>query len=221
MQGFKFVFLWTDLALWALFAAFAAYGWRIARQPPLRATWSRAMRDGATLGAAAVLVIFMLISALDSVHFRGALSSAPGQARDVTFYDTRTASLLDLLLARPLQMRESSYSAPLATHGLIKQNFERDGAIVRDVPRLEFGGAHLAEPERDRAADVLGRVALGMVGGLLVTLLASLALGVWVEREQGPLFARWRAVLAGRTRFPPLFWMYLPISGMTVTFDCT
>ena len=84
----------------------------------------------------------------------------------MTFYDTRTASLLDLLLARPLQMRESSYSAPLATHALIKENFERNGAIVRDVPRLAFGGAHLADPERDWAADVLGRVAAGMVGGL-------------------------------------------------------
>jgi peptide/nickel transport system permease protein len=210
-MSFKFVFLWTDLALLALFAALAAYGWSVSRQPPLRATWGRAMHDGATLGAAAVLVLFMLVSALDSVHFRGALSSAPGQAADVTFYDTRTTSLLDLLLAGPLQMRETSYSAPLGTHALIKENFERNGAIVRDVPRLAFGGVHLADPERDWAADVLGRVALGMVGGLLVTLVASLALSAWVERGQG-LLARWRAVLSGRTRYPwrvPLLTMAL------------
>ena len=84
-DGFKFVFLWTDLALWALFAALAAYGWSMSRQPPLRATWARAMHDGATLGAAAVLALFVLVSALDSVHFRRALPAAPGQApgRDV------------------------------------------------------------------------------------------------------------------------------------------
>ncbi|HEY6513196.1 MAG TPA: ABC transporter permease [Burkholderiaceae bacterium] len=201
-MAFKFVFLWTDLALWALFAAFALYGWRISRQPPLQATWSRAMRDGATLGSAAVLALFVLVSALDSVHFRRALPAAPGQADGVTFYDTRSDSLLDLLLTRPLQMRESSYSAPLATHALIQQNFERDGAIVRDVPRLEFGGAHLADPARDRDADVFGRVALGMAGGLLVAVLTSLALAVAVERVHGSLWARWRAVLAGRTRYP-------------------
>ncbi|HET7528580.1 MAG TPA: ABC transporter permease [Burkholderiaceae bacterium] len=198
----KLVFLWTDLALWALFAVLAAYAWHAARQPPLRATWGKAMRDGATLGAAAVLAIFMLVSALDSVHFRRALPNAPGQAGGVTFYDPRTESLLDLLLTRPLQMREASYSAPLATHALFKENFERDGAIVREEPRLQFGGAQLADPQRDWAADVLARVAWGCAGGLLLTLVASLALSAWVARQQGTLLQRWRAIVNGRTRYP-------------------
>ena len=38
MMGFKFVVLWTDVALWALFAAIAAYGIRVARHDNLRAT---------------------------------------------------------------------------------------------------------------------------------------------------------------------------------------
>src|SRR4029077_20548543 len=107
---FKFVFLWTDLALWALFITLALYAWHASRQPPLRATWGRAMHDGTTLGAAAVLAMFMLVSALDSVHLRRVLPPAPGQVSDMTFYDPRTSSLLDLLLARSLQSRESSYS---------------------------------------------------------------------------------------------------------------
>jgi peptide/nickel transport system permease protein len=199
---FKFVFLWTDLALWALFITLVVYAWHASRQPPLRATWGRAMHDGATLGAAAVLAMFMLVSALDSVHLRRVLPPAPGQASEVTFYDPRTSSLLDLLLTRSLQSRESSYSAPLATHALIQQNFERDGVSVRAVPRLAFGGAHLADPERDWAADVFSRIALGLVGGALLTLAVSLLLSACVGREQGTLLARWRAILAGRTRYP-------------------
>jgi len=201
-MAFKLVFLWTDLALWALFAALAVYGWSASRQPPLRATWARAMQDGATLGAAAVLALFMLVSALDSVHFRGELSSAPGQAPGVTFYDTRTTSLLDLLLARPLQMRESSYSAPLATHGLIKENFERNGAIVRDVPRLAHGGAHLQSPDQEWGADVLSRAAEGVAVGALLTLAVSLGLSLRPGRSQRTWFERWRAILAGRTSYP-------------------
>jgi peptide/nickel transport system permease protein len=201
-MDFKFVFLWTDVALWALFAALAGYGWTVSRQPPLRATWARAMRDGATLGAAAGLVLFILISALDSIHFRGALVAAKGQAPETTFYDTRTSSLLDLLLAQPLQMRESSYSAPLATHALIKANFERDGVMVRDVPRLMFGGAHLSDPERDWAPDVLGRIAVGVIAGALVSLVMSLVLSAWVGREQGSWLRRWRAIVTGRTHHP-------------------
>ncbi|HTP74551.1 MAG TPA: ABC transporter permease, partial [Burkholderiaceae bacterium] len=199
---FKFVFLWTDLALWALFLALAGYAWHAARQPPLRATWGRAMRDSTTLGAAAVLALFMLVSALDSVHFRGALPATAGQASAVTFYDTRTTSLLDLLLSRPLAMRESSYSAPLSTHGLLKENFERDGVTVREVPRLQFGGAHLADPERDWARDVSGRVLAGLLAGALLTLLASIVLAVAVAREHGALLQRWRAIVGGRTRYP-------------------
>ena len=201
-MGFKFVFLWTDLALWALFAALAGYGWTVSRQPPLRAMWAQALRSGATLGAAAVLALFVLISALDSVHFRRALTAVSGQAEGMTFYDTRTSSLLDLLLARPLQMRETSYSAPLATHALLKQAVEREGATVREVPRLDFGGAHLDDPERDWARDVAGRIGIGLGGGVLIALLASIVLSIFIGRDPHSAFARWRALLGGQTRPP-------------------
>jgi peptide/nickel transport system permease protein len=201
-MGFKFVFLWTDLALWALFIALAAYGWNVSRQPLLRATWARALHSGATLGAAAVLALFVLVSALDSVHFRGALPALSGQAAGDTFYDTRTLSLLDLLLARPLQMRETSYSAPLATHALLKQAVERNGVTLREVPRLEFGGAHLEDPERDWGRDVAARVGIGLGGGALVALLASIVLSIFIGRDPHSAFARWRALLSGQTRQP-------------------
>src|SRR5262245_58487981 len=200
-MGFKFVFLWTDLALWALFATLGAYAWHVTRDPQLRNTWSKALHDGAMLASAAVLAIFMLISALDSVHFRRALAATPGQAAGATYYDTHTTSLLDLLLARPLRMRESTYSAPLATHALLKQTVEHDGASVRELPRLVFGGAHLKDAERDWGPDLLRRVALGLAGGALVTVAAALVLGAAVGRK-GTLLARLRAVLAGRTDYP-------------------
>jgi len=199
-MGFKFVILWTDLALWALFAALAAYVWHVSRQPQLRSTWTKALHDGAMLASAAVLSIFMLISALDSVHFRGALALTEGQS--VTYYDTRTTSLFDLLLAKPLLMRESTYSAPLATRALLKEAVERDGVSVRELPRLVFGGAHLEDPERDWLADVLQRVVLGLAGGALLTAAAALALCAWDGRGQGTLLERVRLVMTGRTNYP-------------------
>ncbi|HEU5293954.1 MAG TPA: ABC transporter permease, partial [Burkholderiaceae bacterium] len=178
------------------------------RQPPLRANWGRAMHDGTTLAAAAVLAVFMLVSALDSIHFRRALPRAPGQAAGVTFYDTRTSSLLDMMLDRPLQMRETTYSAPLATHALKKETVERKGVTVRELSRLQYGGAHLKDPERDWLPDVLGRTASGLGAGLLITLVTSIVLGASVGREHGTLATRWRAMIAGHTRYPwrvPLF----------------
>jgi peptide/nickel transport system permease protein len=201
-MGFKFVFLWTDLALWVLFAALAGYGWSVSRQPPLQATWAQAMRSGATLGAAAVLALFVLGSALDSVHFRRALPAMASQTAGVTFYDPHTTSLLDVLLERPLAMREASYSAPLATHALIKQAVERNGVTVREVPRLEFGGAHLTDPQLEWGRDIAERIGLGLAGGALVALLASIVLSFFVGGGALSPLSRWRALLTGRTQQP-------------------
>ena len=202
-MGFKFVFLWTDLALWALFATLAAYVWHVWHQPQLRSTWTKALHDGATLASAAVLLIFMLISALDSVHFRRALAPTRRPGAGASPSTTRTPLRCSICCwPRPLQMRESTYSAPLATQSLLKETVERDGASVREFPRLAFGGAHLKDPERDWAPDVLQRVLRGLAGGALLTVVAALALSAWVDRGQGTLRDRLRAVLSGRTDYP-------------------
>ncbi|MFY9510658.1 MAG: ABC transporter permease, partial [Rubrivivax sp.] len=163
-MGFKFVLLWTDAALWLLFAALAGYVLHVRRSAPLRATWTKVLRDPAALCAALVLLLFLAVTALDSLHFRRQLPAAPGQAAGQVFYDSRAESVLDLVLARQIGMRESSYSSPLAylAHG--KQVVTRDGQPVREFPRLAFGGAHLKDPARDWATDVGTRAAGGAVG---------------------------------------------------------
>ena len=135
-MSFKFVVLWTDVALWAMFAALIAYirHARARARRNCRATWGKVLRDPAALGSAFLLLLFIGVTMLDSVHFRRALAPSAGQAAGTVFYDTRTESLLDLLLARQLQMRESSYSEPLAWRGFAKQPIERDGQTVREHP---------------------------------------------------------------------------------------
>ena len=133
---FKPVLLWTDAALWALLVALGLV--RLARacaQPHLRANWllactrwrhARRWRRCWRCSCSSAL--------LDSVHFRRALPpAASGKPTARAFYDPRTVSLLDVLLAEPLSMRETTYSAPLgharADHA---RNFERNGGTVRE-----------------------------------------------------------------------------------------
>ena len=52
-MGFKFVLLWTDVALYALVAALAFYVWRIRHQPNAKANWLKVLRDPAARGCAA------------------------------------------------------------------------------------------------------------------------------------------------------------------------
>ena len=199
----RIVVLWTDVVLWAMVLALAVYGWRIARSPQLRATWMKVLRDPSSLCAGIVLAAFALITLADSLHFRRALPPAAGAAADApVYYATSTESVLDLLLARPIAMRESNYSAPLATVGFTKEPVERQGEVVRDHPRLQHGGAHLADPERDWLPDVLGRTAIGVFGGLLFTAAVAWALAMALRRQQGGVAAALRAILADRTTLP-------------------
>ncbi|MBL8326120.1 MAG: ABC transporter permease, partial [Rubrivivax sp.] len=200
-MGFKFVILWTDAALWALVAALAGYVLHVRRDAGLRASWLKVARDPAAVSAGLVLLLFVGVTLIDSVHFRRALAPSAGSAQ--VFHDTRTESLLDVLLARQIEMRETSYSRPLATHGHTKEALEIEGRTGRDFPRLKHGGAHLKDPAREWAGDVAARAALGAAGGVLAVVVAALAAAAWLGRGAGGgLALALRDIAGDRTAFP-------------------
>ena len=201
-MGFKFVILWTDVALWLLFATLIGYGFRVVRHDTLRATWRRVLRDAPALCSSLVLLLFVGVTALDSVHFRRALAPAAGQPAGTQFFDTRTESLLDLALARQIGMRETTYSAPLAWQAITKQTVTRDGQSVRELPRLLHGGGHLKNPATEWQADLWQRALLGAAGGLGVALLATLVTAALLARSHGGLGGAWRDILADHTHYP-------------------
>ena len=201
-MGFKFVILWTDVALWALFAAIVGYAWRVSGHDTLRATWRRVLRDAPALCSAFVLGLFVAVTALDSVHFRRELAAASGQAAGQVFYDTRTESLLDVVLARQIGMRETTYSAPLGYRAITKETVTRDGQTLRELPRLLFGGAHLKNPDAEWRADLWQRALLGAAGGLLLALAASGGAALWLGRSHGGAAQAWRDIAADRTHYP-------------------
>ncbi|WP_088280699.1 ABC transporter permease [Ideonella sp. A 288] len=202
MADFKFVLLWTDAALWAMFASIAGYAWRVSRHDHLRATWRKVLLDPAALCAGLVLLAFMLLTAIDSVHFRRALPAEASRPGGQVFYDSRTESLLDLVLARQLAMRETSYSAPLAYRGITKETVTRDGQTLRELPRLLHGGAHLTDPEREWRADVATRAGVGLLGGLALAMVAAAVVAAALGRRHGGMAQAWHDIAADRTRYP-------------------
>jgi peptide/nickel transport system permease protein len=186
-MGFKIVWLWTDLALYALALAGLFYAWRVRHDSRAKATWLKVLRDPAALSSAAVMLVFLSVAMLDSVHFRHALPPAPGApAGTQTFYSTRTESLLDVLMQRQVQMREVSWSAPLAYRGYAKESVQRvDGTTDRDYPRLAYGGAHLKQPQAEWGSDVAQRVLDGVLGGLLVFGVCGFAAAMALRKSHG------------------------------------
>jgi peptide/nickel transport system permease protein len=199
----KLVFLATDIALYGLIVAIAFYVWHAMRTPTLRQTWRGVLHDRVAMAAAVVLVVFLAIAVLDSLHFRPLLPPAPGAAADAApAYSTRTLSVLDALLETPREAREKSYSIPLGTHGYAKESIVVDGKTIRDYPRLQFGGAHLKDPEAEWAGDVAKRSVVGLVGGAVGVVVLWLAVAVLRKRPRTGVGASLQAIWRQTTEVP-------------------
>ncbi len=169
----NFVFLWTDVALFLMVAAVIIYAWRVSRSATARATWARVARSAPAMSSAVVLMFFVVVGLLDSVHFQPRLPQGPDAAPDApVVYSPQVVSLLDTLLDdTALTHQEKTYSAPLAYRQFTKETILQEGGEpYRDFPHLRFGGSHLDNPEAQWLADVTQRAGLGLVGGLAVAL---------------------------------------------------
>ena len=151
MMGFEIVILWSDILIWLLVAAGIGLGFLIAKNPPLLAAWRRVGANRIGMASATVLLAFILIGLLDSIHYRLQLEGKPGQKAS---YAIEVLSVLDAI-AMPLRTRnEKTYSAPFATRLYAKETMDLPGqGTVRDYPRLKYGGKHLDDNEGDATAD--------------------------------------------------------------------
>lgn len=201
-MNFQPVLLWTDILVWLLVAACMAFAWTIARTPVLRSSWHTVLARPMGMASLVVLAVFVLTGLADSLHFRARLDN--GQL------DVEVRSVLDTALGTLNEKTERTYSAPLATHAQAKETIEKpDGRQVRETPRLQFGGAHLVEPEKDWPGNIGKRMASGLACGALASLflaglLAVLMRAVWqcdlktaLARLWFPLSAdlAWRSLL--------------------------
>ena len=198
------VILWSDVLIWLLVVAAVALGTLSCRNPPLRAAWRRVGRSRPGMASATVLIAFVVVGLLDSVHYRPRLESRDHGAPAA--YAIEVLSLLDAV-ATPLRTRhEKTYSEPLATHAYAKESVEtRDAAgrvqLSRDFPRLKHGGAHLAADD-PRDADVSRRVLLATaLAALLSGVLALGAAYLLARRGACSVMTAWRGLWRGDTDF--------------------
>ncbi|MDD3529628.1 MAG: ABC transporter permease [Gallionellaceae bacterium] len=176
------VVLWTDALIFLLVAGLAGLVALVHRHEHLAAPWRRIAADPVAVSAAVVLLAFTAIAVLDSLHYRPALP--PGPHGEVQ-YAPEVKSALDRLLAPLAERQEKTYSAPFATRLYAKEVIIlADDSTVRDYPRLQHGGAHLAAPDAGLATDVALRAAAGLVLAVAAWLLLVLALRKRLRRQQ-------------------------------------
>ena len=137
-------------------------------------------RNKMAMASAIVLLAYLFIGLLDSLHFHPRLDNTGGpEAR----YSTEILSLLDLALGHLRRQNEKTYSAPLAAYAFAKETVERpDGAISQVFPRLKYGGAHLLAPEREMLTDFCIKMLTGVVIGLALWGLSATMIIFYLQR---------------------------------------
>jgi len=162
---------WTDGLFFILLLMLAAMIVRMRGREHLRRPWRKVARSRSAMVSLVILVFYLFIGVLDSIHFLP--SQGQNNNGDVQF-KTEALSLLDWW-ATPIRTRvEKTYSAPFAAYAYARENIRAaDGSTRWDYPRLKFGGAHLADPEREKLGDILVIGGKGLVEGLLVWMLLA------------------------------------------------
>jgi peptide/nickel transport system permease protein len=171
-MSFMPVILWSDALVFLLLASGIASGWYIRGREHLLLPWRRVGQSRMAMVSLLVLSLFFTVGLLDTLHYRAAL---PEQSNGEMVYSPEVLSLFDKL-AEPLRVRtEKTYSAPLAVTLYAKESVtDAQGNVLRNFPRLRYGGAHLAD-ESQRGADVARRATVGALTGLLAGLMLFFA----------------------------------------------
>ncbi|MDZ7842818.1 MAG: ABC transporter permease [Gammaproteobacteria bacterium] len=191
---------WTDALIFLLLVMTVAFAWYARRREHLRGPWRRVGRSRIAMSAMVVLLAYVSVGLLDSIHYRAAQEQV--DASGDTVYSNEVVSVFDRLVAGLRERSEKTYSAPFATHLYTRETVQMpDGTQQRIYPRLEHGGVHLSDPGQS-TGDILGLAALGAVKGIVlwgaVLLLFCL---LWGRRHGHTVGAAFHMVRADRTEF--------------------
>ncbi|KPJ94217.1 MAG: peptide ABC transporter permease [Gammaproteobacteria bacterium SG8_11] len=201
--------LWSDALIYLLVLAIAAFAIEATHKEHLRAPWRHVARRPLAMSALVVLLLYVVVGLLDSVHFRQALEPQEGQTE--IHYSGEELSLLDVILTPLREQQEKTYSAPFATHLYMKETLERDGIQIRDYPRLTHAGSHLDDPEKDKVADIVLKTLLALIEALILWAVILIVLAALLARgKQLTTGNVVKAILRNNTEIP---WL-----AMLVTF---
>lgn len=178
----KWVFLWTDTLIYVLVLAVVTFAVQAQHKAHLRAPWQHVARRPLAMCALVVLSFYISIGLLDSFHFRQSLQDQEGQTQ--VHYSGEVLSLLDVLMTQIRKQQEKTYSAPLATHLFSKEVIETERGQVRDYPRLQFGGAHLNDPESEKVLDISQNIIVSIIITLAIFVVLSVLLAMLLARKR-------------------------------------
>ena len=198
----KPVILWTDALVFVLVAVITGFALYARKREHLREPWLDVLRNRLAMASLVILLGYVIVGLLDSLHLRQALPHESGQTE--VQYSGDVLSLLDLLMGPVRTHVETTYSAPFAAYALARETVIGDDGVQRRLfPRLVYGGVQLKDPATQKTGDILHRCGVGVVeaaafmGAVFVALALSLA-----RRRQTAFADMARRIARGDTELP-------------------
>jgi peptide/nickel transport system permease protein len=139
------IVLWTDALLFLLVFILFGLAVYLRGQEHIQRPLQKITRHKTGMASLVILIFFVVIGLLDSVHFK----AADTKANDII-------SLIDYWATPLREQSEKTYSAPFAATLYGKELIAQpNGTTQWSYPRLEFGGRHLDNPDAEQTADIL------------------------------------------------------------------
>lgn len=167
------IILWTDALIFILILVMLGLAFYLRGKEHIKRPLQKISRSKVGMVSLTVLIAFILIGLLDSVHFK----PADDKGNEII-------SLLDYW-ATPLRKHgEKTYSAPFAATLYSKEIMTlADGGSQWTYPRLQFGGSHLNNPETEKTSDILQKTFYGFAQGASLFLFFMILLWSFLKEQ--------------------------------------
>ncbi|MGZ8227648.1 MAG: ABC transporter permease [Methylococcaceae bacterium] len=169
------IVLWTDALLFLLVFVLLGLGVFLRGKEHIQRPLQKIAGSKTGMVSLVVLVFFVLIGLLDSVHFK----SDSDKSNEII-------SLIDYLATPLREHGEKTYSAPFAVTLYGKEmTVLADGSTQWDFPRLEFGGRYLDDPDTQHIPDIVKKTLYGLFqGAFLIGFILLLLWGFLAEQHK-------------------------------------
>ncbi len=155
------VILWTDALVFLLLSLIIVVAILMRRDRQLREQWYSVFHSKIGAVAAVVLLLYIVVGLLDSLHFHPTTTDSSG----AEVVSPQVLSVLDLALSDLRDSTEKSYSAPFSRYLYVKEFIETENGSYRDYPPLQKRVLHLDDND-SLLVDVLIKTIAGAAYGL-------------------------------------------------------
>ena len=187
----KPVLLWSDGLIFILVIALVIFFYKLRQDPLTRERWEQVFSSKLGMATFTIIMTYVGVALLDSLHFRLALDAPEGVQTNEVFYDNKLTSVFDVLTGEMGQRFERTYSAPFALISFEKKNMKDDqGRDMRDFPPLKYAGLDVVD-SAEKWADVTAKSVVPLTLGLLFSALLIAAQWLILRGGQFPWHASW------------------------------